>query len=603
MRTHNASYGELRYLVTDESAFAPYAEYLRNFAFMLALILEGRRQQNEIRRHQSTLEARVNERTAELALSQERLALATDSGEIGVWDFDPVNNHLVWDATMYRLYGVSPEAFSGAYEAWQRTVHPQDIERAGREVAAALADGSPLQTEFRIVCPNGDIRHIQARARTLNLDASEKNNLEIINRSGNHLLTLINDVLDLSKIDAGRVELLETEFNLPLLLNDVIAMLRPRAEQAGLTLSLEIQSLPVGIRADAVKLRQILINLLGNAIKFTQTGGVTLNVAGTPAAVGRVLLEIAVSDTGIGIAEADLQKVFEPFTQIVTHATAAGTGLGLSITRRYLTMLGGELSVTSTPGQGSTFRFSLNVPSADVGAASAAVHGMVSGLATADRGKSILVVEDNPEARILLKALLEPLGFAVSEAHDGAAAVATVAQVGQAVPDFILMDWRMPNMDGLEATRRIRALPLERQPKIVMLTATAFAEQRQEALDAGAHDYLRKPVNEEELYATLETQLGIRFERTSQKIGTAWPAPTFTPMVVTPEALTGLPEKLRADLRQAVEELDTAKLKIVLPRIAATHPQLAHDIAGLAAAFRYQELWILLSTPVERRRP
>lgn len=165
--TRSARYGEVSLQLTNAEAFNPYADYLRNFAFMLALILEGRQQQKEIARHRQTLEARVLDRTAALARSQERLELATEAGGIGVWDFDPVNNQLVWDRGMYRIYGVAPDAFSGAYEAWQKGVHPEDLARVSEEVENSIRNGTTFDTEFRIIRPDGEIRFVKANAKVV----------------------------------------------------------------------------------------------------------------------------------------------------------------------------------------------------------------------------------------------------------------------------------------------------------------------------------------------------------------------------------------------------------------------------------------------------
>lgn len=209
---------------------------------------------------------------------------------------------------------------------------------------------------------NSVIGFSRLMARSENLSATERKNLEIINRSGNHLLMLINDVLELSKIEAGHVGLAQDTTDITELAREVADMLKLRAEQNGLLLTLELANLPPAVRVDSVKLRQILINLLTNAIKFTRQGSLTLSVKGRPHGGNFPPVEFSIIDTGIGIAEEDRQKIFEPFVQIVTHATTAGTGLGLTITRQYLHMLGSELVVESTLGAGSCFRFLLQLP-------------------------------------------------------------------------------------------------------------------------------------------------------------------------------------------------------------------------------------------------
>ncbi|MFT3850391.1 MAG: response regulator [Propionivibrio sp.] len=427
-------------------------------------------------------------------------------------------------------------------------------------------------------------------SKSARLDEKERNNLEIINRSGSHLLTLINDVLELSKIEAGQVGLAEAGTDVGELVREVADMMRPRAEQGGLRLECELDALPGIVRTDTVKLRQILINLLGNAVKFTRQGRVSLSVRGRGRLDGKAVVEFAVRDTGIGIAEADRQKIYEPFGQLVTHATSAGTGLGLPITRQYLRMLGSELELESTPGVGSCFAFTLRFQTADDSTAVAAPENAAGTVAAGQRKLRILIVDDNADARELLRQLLELRDWEVIAAEDGAEAVALTERLE---PDLIVMDWRMPKLDGLEATRRIRQLNLGTSPKILMLTASAFEEERQRAFEAGIDDYLRKPLEEDVLFAAIETHLGISIP--SEPPGNPMtPVQAVSLAVPDPEQLASLPIEQRRALRVAVEELNRAKLSTALAPVAVTHPELARAIGGMADHFRYKELWELL---------
>ena len=423
--------------------------------------------------------------------------------------------------------------------------------------------------------------------KSTRLDAEDRKKLGIINRSGNHLLTLINDVLELSRIEAGQARLTEEDTNLGALLEEVSDILRMRAEQSGLTLALLTDGLPGNVRVDAMKLRQILINLLGNAVKFTREGGITFTIKGVAKGSQAAQVDFAVRDTGIGVAPEDQQKIFEPFVQMVTHATSAGTGLGLAITRQHIQMLGGELSLDSVPGHGATFRFSLLLPIVESPFMLTPVSGRVTGLDAGDRGRKIMIVDDTADARLLLRALLEPLGFALVEAADGEEAL---AQIGAFAPELVITDWRMPKMDGLELVKRIRAHLNEKQPKIVMLSANALEEQRQEALKVGVDGFLRKPLQEEELHAAIETFLDLRFQRQAENdksidLGT---------LTVDAKALAALPETLREPLKKALEELDPAKLSETLAELAKLDPNLAQGIATMAAQYRYNELWELM---------
>ena len=458
----------------------------------------------------------------------------------------------------------------------------QQADAANRSKSIFLSNMShELRTPLNAVI---GFSRLMSKAGTLN--EHDQGSAEIINRSGNHLLTLINDVLELSKIEAGHIQLQEEVCDLGLLVQDVYEMLHARAEQAGLTLTLQASDLPAtGLLVDSTKLRQVLINLVGNAIKFTREGGVTLRVQGHAAEGLHVGIDFEVRDTGIGIALEDQGDIFKPFVQMVTHATAAGTGLGLTLTKQYLQMLGGDLVLESTPGEGSTFRFTLLLPLAELQPVAVRL-GEVLGLAPADHHKRLLIVEDDADSRLLLNQLLAPLGFVLANAVDGVDAVAKVASFA---PDLIIMDWRMPRLNGLEATRQIRAQAGSSAPKILMLTASAFEEQRQEALEAGVSEFLRKPLQEEQLYAALETLLGFEFQRRSAE-ATGGAQAEF---VVSAAAIAVLTDEVRSALHQAAEELDPEKLQDVLACITPEHPVLAQGIASMAKKFLYQELWEL----------
>jgi len=425
-------------------------------------------------------------------------------------------------------------------------------------------------------------------ARSVNLSEHEKRNLEIINRSGNHLLSLINDVLEMSKIEAGRVEILQAATDISALAHDVVDLLRARAEREGLTLTLEMDGLPDALQVDAGKLRQVLVNLVGNAIKFTFQGGVTLRIQGCSLGPRAVQLKIEVQDTGIGIAREDLQGIFEPFAQMVTHATSSGTGLGLSICRKYLSMMGSELTIDSVPGVGSTFGFVLNLPLADGPAVQPLLSGMIVGLEEKDRGKRILIVEDNADARYLLTEVLAPLGFSLEVAENGVQAVAKALEFS---PEVILMDWRMPKMSGLDAARKILNSGCAAAPKILMLSANVFEEQKREALAAGIHAFLKKPLQEDELFAALEAQLNIRFRR--EEAGNA-PTMANSGPELTVRDFDLLPPAERRALAEAVSEVNPVKLGQVLSRISVFSPALGLRLKTMIEAMRHRELWELL---------
>ncbi len=421
------------------------------------------------------------------------------------------------------------------------------------------------------------------------LSPPQRHNMEIINSSANHLLTLINDVLELSKIESGKVRLAEEETELNELLTQVVGMMRVRAEQTGLVLSLETRDLPPVVLLDAVKVRQVLLNLLSNAIKFTPAGRVSVAVRAWPAGEGRVRLDFAVKDTGIGIAPEDQQRIFRPFEQAGAHPPPGGTGLGLTISRQYVQMMGGELTVQSSPGEGALFRFSLIVGTGHTTAAHE--RGRVVDLCAEDQGRRILVVDDAPEARLLVRSLLAPLGFEVAEAADGPQAEEAV---GTFLPELVLMDWRLPGMDGLEVTRRIRARDDIAQPRIVMLTANAMAESREQAIGAGADEFMSKPYQAEDLFAVLERLLGVRFA--TSHAAASLPGPQGAPPLaeVVTSDLERLSAEVRAELYAAAVSLNHERIADALAAVGGEDPDLAARLSELTDAMHYHRLWRIL---------
>jgi signal transduction histidine kinase/DNA-binding NarL/FixJ family response regulator len=340
---------------------------------------------------------------------------------------------------------------------------------------------------------------------------ADQESLGIINRSGEHLLQLINDVLDMSKIEARQTELVAEPFELRALPGDIVAMLGDRAAAAGLHLSIDLaEGLPPFIRCDHLKLRQILINLVGNAIKFTHEGGIVLRIERLDADAMRTRLAFLIEDSGAGIAAEDLERIFAPFEQVAAAGANKGTGLGLAIARQFANLMGGSLTVRSQVGVGSTFRLELPV---DVVAAADLPQPLeqmrpVRGLAPGQPRYRILVVEDNPESRMLLVRELGSLGLDVREAANGAEAVAAFEAWR---PHLIWMDWRMPVMNGTGATRCIRGLPGGADVRIVGLTASAFEERGEEFRQAGCDDYLRKPYRIGEVLSTMTRLLGVQY--------------------------------------------------------------------------------------------
>ena len=347
----------------------------------------------------------------------------------------------------------------------------------------------------------------QLMERDSNLSSPQRNSLGIINRSGEHLLNLLNDVLEMSKIEAGRTTLTTTAFDLLLLLQTLQEMFQIRATAKNLSLQFDLAAdVPQYILSDESKLRQILINLLGNAIKFTQVGGVILTVAQLntiePDRNCQQLI-FKVQDTGKGIKETEKEGVFEPFVQTATGTQSEdGTGLGLAISRQFARLLGGDLTFTSVVGRGSTFALEITVEIAKSYQLQASLDKpRVIGIAPNQSQYQILVVDDKEANRELLVKFLITVGFQTRTATNGREAIA-ISQQWQ--PDLIWMDMRMPIMDGYEATRQIKAHPSGKKPIIIALTATAFEEERGKILDVGCDDFVRKPFKEEDIFGVAE---------------------------------------------------------------------------------------------------
>lgn len=408
----------------------------------------------------------------------------------------------------------------------------------------------------------------------------QRENLDIINRSGGHLLSLINDVLDMAKIEAGRVVLEVEPFDLGALVRDITDMLGKRAEEKGLQLLLDQSSeFPRFIRSDKEKLRQVIANLVGNAVKYTDHGSVTLRLGVKPDGEA-FRLTVEVEDSGIGISKTDQARIFEPFVQVGKSATQKGTGLGLSIVSEYVQLMGGNIEVESTPDIGSLFRVNLPVQKAEEAdvMSSESAQGRVIGLKSGQPDYRILIVEDQLENQLLLQRLLKDAGFiSVKVAQNGAEGVELFQSYH---PHFIWMDRRMPVMDGLEATQRIRALPGGKDTKIAAVTASAFADQREEMLAAGMDDFVRKPYRPAEIFECMERQLGVHFVHEQA-------AQAEVDSALSSSTLAKLPETLRRELADGLVLGDTEQLAKLMLRIERQDSALAQVLARHVAAFNY----------------
>ena len=426
---------------------------------------------------------------------------------------------------------------------------------------------------------NGIIGYAQVLLRDRSLPPTHRSRVEIVQGSGTHLLRLINEVLDFSKIEAGKVERHDTTFHLGLLLRELSVAHEAAAANRHLAFAIKTTAtLPEFVTGDPQKLRQVLDNLLSNAIKFTRTGRVELAVS----AAGSEAWTFTVTDTGPGLSADDLAKLFSPFSQV--HAPVngdAGTGLGLVITQRLVQLLGGELTVHSVPGQGSRFAFTLTLPAQQSPTAGDRAVAPVTGYDGAPR--RVFIVDDHPVNRTLLVDLLTPLGFtceAHASAEDALNALAA-APAGIAPPDIALLDLKLPGIDGLELTRRLRALPGFARVPIVLTSASVLTFDPIGAQEAGANDFLPKPFAEAQLLALLSTLLGLTWQRaTPESEATDRDAPRPTAAVLSREiaerllafADAGDVTALRAGITAArAEQPDAAAALEQLEELAASY--------------------------------
>jgi signal transduction histidine kinase/CheY-like chemotaxis protein len=449
---------------------------------------------------------------------------------------------------------------------------------------------------------NAILGFTQLMTRDTSIGKEQQENLKIINRSGEHLLKLINDILEMSKIEVGQITLNSSQFDLHIMLKSIEEMLRLKAIAKNLNLSFNIASdIPRIIDADEGKLRQIIINLLGNALKFTERGSIVLRVSkeSNYKLPGEQQVEFlfadtyslcfAVEDTGPGVEEAELGKLFTPFEQTkVGRVSNEGTGLGLSICHKFVELMGGELKAKSTVGQGSVFYFQIPLREQEVTTVIAhqqAKQRKVISLAENQPTYRILAVDDVPASRLLLNKLLTTIGFEVKEAGDGLEAIALWQEWH---PHLILMDMRMPIIDGYEATQRIKSEPEGENTIIIALTASAFEEERVEILSAGCDDFMRKPFQEAELLTKIGQYLGVTYLYEAAEETSSEGENLLTEL--TPASLAVMSEAWRSQLYDAAAQVDNEEIFQLLKEIPEDYQALAQGLADLAEQFRCDKI-------------
>jgi PAS domain S-box-containing protein len=525
--------------------------------------------------------ARVVAEQRALKEANSRATLATESGGIGIWEWDILSGTLGWNSWMYRLYGVTPQdSMEENYELWRNQLHPDDLEASEQALRDCAAGIAPFNTSFRIVWEDGSIHHLRATGQVTDFDsgrairvvganwdvtdliqAEEKsrqamktaeesnriksdflanmsheirtpmnaimgmtrlalrknpdpvqlNYLKKIDNAAQSLLSIINDILDYSKIEAGKMELEQIAFSLDEVLANLDDIVRERAEHKGIEIvfSLEHET-PHFLRGDPLRLGQILINLVNNAIKFTEKGRVVVEVKVEEDSGDGRQVRFSVSDTGIGMTSEQVAHLFKSFNQADTSITRkyGGTGLGLAITKQLCELMQGTLEVESAPGEGSTFVFT-------------ATFGVATdGLPLQGRArrrdllkKSVLIVDDSENARDVLIAMLGANGLpakAVSSGEEALAAIKAASDDGKPF-DLVLIDWRMPGMDGAEASRQIKAQrTISRVPAIMMVSAFDRERAMSGVADHEMEGFLVKPVDESLLIDCIATIFGAK---------------------------------------------------------------------------------------------